>query len=296
MVGMKDRLWFWLANILFAGCSGGDESGGPAKLDLEYPEPLAGIIDKAVDVDELDDSQLKDDFFSYSLYEPNDKTPDSGWIKRIFRGKVTLLAEVEDGTLNGTSILFDEDGSKSSESTYLRGVLHGPHAEFLPDGGKILEGAYRAGKEQGPWRYWRDDGTLERDASYDNGEQVGSFTKYHPNGSKAMEGNMNGPITKWFDDNKTQAKGTFLNGKLHGSYTEWNRGGTRQLDATYEEGNLHGPYARWFDATHKSVEGVYKDDKQDGVWTHYHPPSKGGSPRIIHTFDNGKTVKREVLP
>ena len=139
MTGMKNRLWFWMANILFAGCSGGDESGGPAKLDLEYPEPLAGIIDKAVDVDELDDSQLKDDFFSYTLYEPNEKTPDSGWIKRIFRGKVTLLAEVEDGTLNGTSILFDEDGSKSSESTYLQGVLHGPHAEFLPDGGKILE-------------------------------------------------------------------------------------------------------------------------------------------------------------
>ncbi|HAW98530.1 MAG TPA: hypothetical protein DCX67_08355 [Opitutae bacterium] len=201
--------------FLLAGCSSEEDTpgGGSQALVMKYPEPLAGIIAQAVDADELDDTQPKDDYVFRTQYMPNERTPKSGWIKRIFEGKVTLLAEVKDGALNGRSIVFEQGGAKWKEFTLKNGNYEGTYTEFQADGSKKFECSYVDGKENGSWKHWHNNSLLAEERVYQDGQASGPFALYHTNGNKAMEGayqagERHGPFTKWHSNKIKEAEGT----------------------------------------------------------------------------------------
>jgi hypothetical protein len=130
------------------------------------------------------------------------------------------------------------------------GIRNGRYVRWLSNGIVLFEYEYRHGKEFGLRRLWHPDGTLKYEGRFENDQKVGlhrewfengtrlsqsmypygSFTRWHFNGQKQVEGATNnqgnhGAYTEWYEDGQIRVKGNYVNGKMRGKWVEYTRDG-----------------------------------------------------------------------
>jgi len=96
--------------LLFVGCG---------KPDLDDPDTLNKILEEALDMDKIQEREVKG---AVLFYAPNDQKPYTGWIKSMHsNGQVELLGQIKDGKIDGLSTKWYDNGQKKWESQYENG-------------------------------------------------------------------------------------------------------------------------------------------------------------------------------
>lgn len=82
----------------------------------------------------------------------------------------------------------------------------------------------------------------------DKGVNLGMYTRFHPNGAKAEEGEY--------------AKHVAI-----GTWVQWSESGTKTLETTYQKGARHGVETEWFPDGKIKTQRRYVDGKREGLTT-----------------------------
>ena len=103
-------------------------------------------------------------------------------------GSIEEIAHYSKDTLNGTRILFFENGDTSIVETHQSGTFEGLYKSYYP--GNILKanGQYLKGEISGEWRYFYDNKQLKEVVQFANGEENGPFIEYYANGNIKAKG------------------------------------------------------------------------------------------------------------
>ncbi len=97
--------------------------------------------------------------------------------------------EYKNGKLNGTTIKYSREGSKSSEEYYLNDQLDGKQTMWYPDGSVNMERFYKKGKRDSVGRIYDRNGFVTEEMHYSNGEFNGKNTTYRSNSEIPQENN-----------------------------------------------------------------------------------------------------------
>jgi hypothetical protein len=90
----------------------------------------------------------------------------------------------------------------------------GPYREFYQDGQVKLRGDYVNGLATGDWQAWDSAGNLQWEFRMNRGVYDGPFTKYHPNGKKAIRGAY-----------RLRVSGSYVGTRNHGTWKYWDEDG-----------------------------------------------------------------------
>ncbi|MBA3647600.1 MAG: toxin-antitoxin system YwqK family antitoxin [Chitinophagales bacterium] len=94
----------------------------------------------------------------------------SRWYSVI--GKVSIEYYYTNGTLNGSSISYYENGQVKSSGNFLNSYQNGYWKEFYASGKLSEEGDYSSGKKNGTWSFFSEEGILQKTEQYRNGDVV----------------------------------------------------------------------------------------------------------------------------
>jgi antitoxin component YwqK of YwqJK toxin-antitoxin module len=162
----------------------------------------------------------------------------------------------------------EEEGAKTWELSYVKGVLDGEQRR-LGEGGKVVgsftvkagagdaviwnaagvkiaEGKIAKGVRAGVWKlYDEGSGAKVGEGAFDaNLRRTGPWTEWHANGAKASVGawkgheNRHGKWTFWHANGKKRAEGTFKEGSAQGTWKVWKDDGTAQTLTMNRNGDI----------------------------------------------------------
>ena len=190
------------------------------------------------------------------------------WTMVDAKGRKIASWEIENGQLNGKSILWFSNGVKRFEVCYETGVLHG----------KMFE--------------WKSDGTLVSKRDFEEGCELGVvYRDRHKNGKLKIEGAVirAKQVTKteidwWKGVLHTEVVDTFGKDKRVGLWVFRYSDGEKQLEIEYDDDEPHGRVVGWYPNGQKSVEGIYKHGKQHDKWTWWH---SNGQKKVEGLYEQG---------
>jgi len=149
---------------------------------------------------------------------PNEEIGITAYSECIYKdayGQIKSKANLENGLFHGERIVWNTNGQKMFQGSYLNGIEEGVHylwmgGELLDEknflNGKLhgksvyrtpgnwefhatrLEGNYQNGKRNGKWQYWIED-FLAEEVIYKEGLKDGLWLLYHPQFGKVVTGN-----------------------------------------------------------------------------------------------------------
>lgn len=93
-------------------------------------------------------------------------------------GKVTYIANYQNGNLNGLITWFDHKGRKSKEDEYKDGLLDGKSRSYYKNGRVMEEAEYLNDKAHGLYRMFFDDGALYQTGTYSADKKNGKWITY----------------------------------------------------------------------------------------------------------------------
>ncbi len=124
-----------------------------------------------------------------------------------------------DKTKDSLWVFFDEEGKKSAEEFFLKGLKEGSWKIFHKNGVASQLIQYKAGMKNGAYKEFFDSGKIKMDGIMRNDEFVGKLTIYHPNGKIWQTGNYSKGLKdgKWIfnkEDGTLEKEKEFKNGVL----------------------------------------------------------------------------------
>jgi uncharacterized protein len=152
------------------------------------------------------------------------------------------------GKLNGDLFMYDDDGIKYNHNTYKAGVIQ--QMRYYAKGGDVLLNQKLTGQRL-------------------------AVIEYHPNGSKAAEGelvnNMREGEWKFFREEGgwLESKYEFKRGMKDGPATTYHANGRTESKGEYKEDMRHGFFKFFHSNGQISSKGWYQYDERQSEWTTY---------------------------
>lgn len=142
---MKYFSWF-LPFILFA-CNHSDNSADGTDTDSSQ---ITVAEDENIEVDPSNQINTEGKTVEYH---------GNGQIK-------TIGILDEEGNRQGLWTAYYEDGTKWSESYYVKGILDGHSLTFYPNGQIRFVGEYKMGEKTGTWKFYSETGELTNEENF----------------------------------------------------------------------------------------------------------------------------------
>ena len=146
-------------------------------IDWDDPETLDKILAEAIDKDDLKEGPETRDIIYYA---PNQKTPYTGWVKRINQeGQLSMLGQYKNGKANGLCSEWYESGQRKSVEVRF-GVMMLISADvWKPNGEKCPVTNVKNGN--GIVVGYKEDGSEEYRLTYKDRKQVWNLPPRYPN-------------------------------------------------------------------------------------------------------------------
>ena len=109
-------------------------------------------------------------------------TPVTGELHRYKNNSLYRLYPLQNGILEGTSLLYYPNGHLKSEKPYKKGVLDGTVKEYYPDGTLESETPYVKGQKEGIAKSYNNNGKMFSQMIYTDNELNGEMRLYTPEG------------------------------------------------------------------------------------------------------------------
>jgi antitoxin component YwqK of YwqJK toxin-antitoxin module len=124
------------------------------------------------------DKKVKKTYFTggkiQSEFIMDDKTGQNGLLKKYgYNGKMTSMATIRNGVINGYETGYDEEGRILWKYTYVNGNQDGIQEAYYPNGTVMLSFTYVNGIKHGEASSYRVDGALQKKVMYKNGKLRG---------------------------------------------------------------------------------------------------------------------------
>lgn len=133
-----------------------------------------------------------------------------------------LLREV-DSSGGYVLTLMNKKGLKIARIQYNDGSLDGPSQLYYDDGKKKAEVNFVSGLADGEWKTYHENGNLASVRNYTSGALEGKYKDYYSNGNAAIicvfeNGFLNGPFIKVSVEGKVLMKGSLTQGVKNGKW------------------------------------------------------------------------------
>jgi len=122
----------------------------------------------------------------------------------------------------------------------------------------------------------------------------GEHTGFHPDGSKAWEGEVYGKQRVgfwrfWHENGELAAAGEYVAGKQHGAWMYHHPNGNEKESGEYLYGEREGKWQEHYADGTLRREGVWRNGKEDGVVRTWYPDGKPASELVYYhgTLDGG---------
>lgn len=161
-----------------------------------------------------------------------------GRMERLWpNGKLQLIANYDNGLLDGLLCQFDEDGNPIQVAAYVQGRQHGQTRVFV-QGRCVSEQLFADGQAHGLTVTFGDAGQ--------------PIAKMH-----FVKGQINGPIT-FFHETRVVRHASYQDGLLEGEVSDFDRDGGLVQVATYHANMLQGPLRRYWPGGALMEEVMYE--------------------------------------
>lgn len=212
-------------------------------------------------------------------------------------GQVQNEGEYKNDDLFGYWKVYWDNGKMMREGLYKdKGMREGMWKEYNRDGVVIGETMYKAGKRNGDTKVYDDDGKiymhrvyaagkLKKETFYDKkGKEVGAFnipkqsvtvTEYHPDGSKAAqgdyyEGERDGEWKFYSSEGGWMTtKANYRHGELSGMRKEYYSNGKEKSELDFSHDERDGYLISYFSNGMLQSEGWFVKDERQGEWFYY---------------------------
>ena len=106
------------------------------------------------------------------------------------------------------------------------------------------------GVNRGQYTRFHPNGSKAEQGEYKNHVAIGTWVKWNDRGVKLLEtsyesGAQRGVETEWFSDGKLKTQRTYARGKRDGLTTIWDSDGNKRSAIEYKAGAQHGPATYW---------------------------------------------------
>ncbi len=98
--------------------------------------------------------------------------PEGIFMQYAPSGYPAYRACMRGGVLDGTAIVYDDEGAVSQIQTYKRGNLHGPSITYYPSGTPFEYGAYQDGQKHGEFTQYNPDYKINKVITYQYGAKI----------------------------------------------------------------------------------------------------------------------------
>ena len=210
----------------------------------------------------------KGDLISLAKFQHGIFQPEAEEIQKLVaekeyypNGKIRKTSLYRNGTLEGISCEYSQDGVMIKSTEYHQGIKIGE--------GLILED----GSRNGPWREFYPDSSLKAEGVYENGIKTGNWKYYHPNGKIEQTGTYNKqghPEGTWhwyWDNGQLRREENYYHGKKDGLSEEFDESGRLIEHGEYLNGLEDG---LWFQQIGDYCQrGGYRDGLRTGLWIVY---------------------------
>lgn len=226
-------------------------------------------------------------------------------------GKISQENTYVNGTLEGLSTGYHENGKKQVEIAYQDGERHGYKKYWYDHGQLEEEGWFQEGNMQGTWYTYDEMGNLQYRTEYLNNDLNGERIEYFPNGKvdKLIRYNLGwleemtqfdstgrefnhlfirdgeGKYIEKFFNGRTYAEGSYVNGELNGPFTYYYPDGKINTVQYYRYGKLDSTYRNYLHSGQISQEGQYRAGDRVGTWKRYY---ENGQLYLVENYDNGE--------
>jgi antitoxin component YwqK of YwqJK toxin-antitoxin module len=184
--------------------------------------------------------------FSASCSQPRteavERTDEYGYIEKFER-------RLEDFAKEGSYRKLKADGTLVEEAQYRHDTLDGSRILYYDNGDTSIVENYRSGQFDGPYRRYHENGQLQQAGQYAHNELVGEWTSYYDNGQireiVQFKNNLeNGPFIEYYPNGKLKAEGQYLDGdNEHGELKLYNESGTLIRTMKCERGRCQTTWA-----------------------------------------------------
>lgn len=152
-----------------------------------------------------------------------------------------LWCQLPDGTQEGPSLSFYDDGTRRAEAHFEAGELDGSYREWHRNGQVALEVRYNGGKKDGVERQFYPDGAKLSERRFEMGVPSGTYHEWHADGTEALrseyrDGALDGPASTWYANGQKRSEGRFVKGQMDGRWVGWYEDGSVEKEAEFEEG------------------------------------------------------------
>jgi antitoxin component YwqK of YwqJK toxin-antitoxin module len=107
----------------------------------------------------------------------------TGIIREYFSDStIHYKIEIKNGKLDGTTIVFFDDGNIEENRSFKQGMMHGMWEKWNRQNIKIAEANYTGNLKDGKWYVWDDNGILRYDMTYSKGLKTGTWLMYDEKG------------------------------------------------------------------------------------------------------------------
>jgi antitoxin component YwqK of YwqJK toxin-antitoxin module len=165
-------------------------------------------------------------------------------------GRKMREVQFREGSVDGQFLEWTPDGAERVNSTYQSGRKLAPKLTYHAGGQKKSEGMYLYARdvEQTPDDWWACTILVTDKSGKD--EKHGTFTVWHPNGQRQLEGAYDhevqvGLFTWWHSNGQEALEGRFDQGKQDGAWTWWHANGQKSIQGQYAQGNPSGRWTWW---------------------------------------------------
>ena len=213
-----------------------------------------------------------------------------------YEGRFLSVAQFENGKLNGTWTIYDQNNQKVFEVTYSKGKRDGVAIWWFPTATKMREASFDKGLLDGKVLEWDEQGKLTRRDEFIRGQRVvRQVSRYRPNrpseeqfyldSKMVLDGEdqwweakpapfstvgqkiQQGPIRRWYENGQPKMRGQYNDDQRVGTFKWWHSNGGQKLEAAYKKGQKSDMWTWWHENGMKSIQGEYESNQAIGVWT-----------------------------
>lgn len=109
------------------------------------------------------------------------------FVEHFDNGNIKGKGELKDGLVHGLRTIYNEDGTKSLERNYSKGINEGSSIEYYPNGQKRQKVNFKNGKEEGIAQVFYENGQVQAKFNFSNGVQQGDYFEYSPDGKLLVQ-------------------------------------------------------------------------------------------------------------
>jgi uncharacterized protein len=196
-------------------------------------------------------------------------------------GQPWAMQEYKNGYLEGPTVRYAFNGTKTLEVNYVNGQQHGPRKEAYDGGAPFVEFAVEYGEKNGPSKGWWENGNKRWEENYYYGDYDGVQKYYHENGQLLKESNWDmgslvGEMKFYSDSGSLEIVRYYKEGVLIGySYQD----STGNLVPMIRLVDASGKFTAYYRNGNKSIEGEFMNGRIHG--------------HVIEYYENGTVAEDE---